>query len=353
MTLQGSFFQFSAGDGWESLRGFDISPESAKQETEGAMAVLDRGKDNNLYVVQAVKGYQDETIDPNNAEGSIQSLCWMLPRLEQRDKNLVVPRLARVYETAEDDAVRNAIERNVQKLPSIYEALVKMDQYEFTFAMQAQLATDLVCDPDFGGTEEELYALRQGLGLRSPSQEFWGPIGELTSNIPVEEKISLLGYIVPCFASDDPEQEAALRDYVTGLKPTYTTLRSKCPDLAESDIEMLGAELLAYEILKPGRSSKEDFAAWLATMTGEELKDMLTVRKSYREIAKEELAEYKEERTEAEARRQDYLRRKEEQKEEATKVRSMVFNPRTEKFELYDNPNKDNGERKKWFGFGP
>ena len=318
------------------------------------MALLDRGKENNLYVVQGVKGFQDEKIDPENPERSIQSLCWMLPVLEQRDKALVVPRLARVYETVEDDAVRSAIERNTQKLPDIYKALIKMDQYAFTFAMQAQLAVDLICDPDYGGTEEELLSLRQGLGLRTPSKEFWAPIGELTANIPIEDKISLLGYMVPCFGSDDPEQEAALQDFVSGLKPTYATLRSKCPSLPESDIELLGAELLAYEILKPGRSTKEDFANWLAALTGEELLDMLKMRKSYRNTARAELEEYKKEQADLEARRQDYLKRMEEQKEWATNERSMIFNPRSQKFELFDNPNKEeNKKKKKWFGFGP
>lgn len=352
LLSQGSFFQFSAGDGWESLRGFDISPESSKKEVSGPMSLLDRGKNNNLYVVQAIKGYQDERINPENPEKSIQSLCWMLPVLEQRDKDLVVPRLARAYETVEDEAIRSAIERNIPKLPAIYEALIKMDQYEFTFAMQSQLAADLVADPDFGGTDEEILALKQGLGLRTPSEEFWLPIGQLTSQVPVQDKISLLGYIVPCFGSDDAEQEEALQNFVSGLKPTYATLRAKCPSLSESDIEFLGAELLAYEILKPGRSSKEDFAAWLATLTGEELMDMLSVRKSYRDIARSELEEFKKERAKEEAERQDYLRRMEEQKENAAKERSMVFNPRSQKFELYDNPNKEK-EEKKWFGFGP
>lgn len=316
------------------------------------MALLDRGKNNNIYVVQAIKGYQDEAINPENPEKSIQSLCWMLPVLEQRDKDLVVPRLARVYQMAQDDAVRSAIERNIQKLPAIYEALVKMDQYAFSFSMQAQLAADLISDPDYGGTEEELLALRQGLGLRKPSKEFWQPIGELTSKIPVEEKISLLSYIVPCFGSDDPEQEAALQDFVTGLKPTYALLRSKCPQLSESDIELLGAELLAYEILKPGRSSKEGFSAWLGSLTGDELVEMLGVRKSYREMARVELQEYKKERAKAEAQRQEYLKRMEEQKEKAAKERTLVFNPRSQKFEVYDNPNLKK-EKKGFFGFGP
>lgn len=316
------------------------------------MSLLDRGKNNNAYVVQAVKGYQDEKIDPEDPEKSIQSLCWMLPVLEQRDKDLVVPRLARVYQTVQDDAIRSAIERNTQKLPAIYEALIKMDQYSFSFGMQAQLAVDLVCDPDYGGTEEELLSLRQGLGLRTPSEEFWAPIGELTANIPVEDKISLLGYMVPCFGSDDPEQEAALQDFVSGLKPTYAILKSKCPSLSQSEIELLGAELLAYEILKPGRSSKKDFADWLATLTGDELLEMLKVRNSYRKMARAELDEYKKDQDDKEAKRQDYLKRMEEQKQVAAQERSMVFNPRAQKFELYDNPNKKE-EKKKWFGFGP
>jgi hypothetical protein len=348
--LQGSFFHFSAGDGWESLLGFDISPETAKQQAEGPMAILDRGKNNNLYVVQAIKGFQDDKVDPENLERSIQSLTWMLPGMEQRDKDLVVPRISRAYQTVENEAVRSAIERNIPKLPAVYEALSKMDQYAFTFSMQAQLATDLICDPDFGGTEEELLALREGLGLRTPTPEFWGPMGELTAAVPVEEKISLLGHIVPCFGSDDPEQETALQDFVSGLKPTFAVVRAKCPDLEEGDIELLGSELLAYEILKPGRSSKMDFSTWMATLTGEELLEMLSARKSYRVTAQQLLGEYKEEQVDAEAKRQDYLQRMEEQKKQANLERSMVFNPRTQKFEVFDNPNKE--EKKGFFGFG-
>jgi hypothetical protein len=332
------------------LLGFDISPESAKEKAEGPLAILDRGKNNHIYVVQAIKGFQDDKIDPENLERSIQSLTWMLPSMEQRDKDLVVPRLARAYETVENAAVRSAIARNIPKLPGVYQALSKMDQYAFTHNMQAQLATDLVCDPDFGGTEEELLALREGLGLRTPTPEFWEPMGELTGAMPIEEKISLLGHIVPCFGSDDPEQEAALQDFVLGLKPTCAVVRAKCPDLEEADVQLLGAELLAYEILKPGRSSKIDFSTWMATLTGEELLEMLSARKSYRVTAKHLLEEYKEEQAETEAKRQEYLDNMEEQKKKASLARSMVFNPRTEKFEVFDNPNKE--EKKGFFGFG-
>ena len=37
MWVCGSFFQFSAGEGWEGLKGFDISPEGARKEDDKNM----------------------------------------------------------------------------------------------------------------------------------------------------------------------------------------------------------------------------------------------------------------------------------------------------------------------------
>ncbi|MGB0733857.1 MAG: hypothetical protein ACPGPF_08820, partial [Pontibacterium sp.] len=46
MWVAGSFFQFSAGEGWTSLKGFDISPEGAKKidESEGVLDKLKQDK---------------------------------------------------------------------------------------------------------------------------------------------------------------------------------------------------------------------------------------------------------------------------------------------------------------------
>lgn len=164
MWIAGSFFQFSAGDGWEKLLGFDISPESAKANLEknSPLDLFKKGKENNMYVVQASKGVQDEEIDEENPAKSINSKMWMMPTLEDRDKKLVVPRLARGYKRAISEQKKKAVAENVVLLPKIYEALVKMDQFAFTFSMQSQLAADLVMDPDFNGNDEQIAALRQG-----------------------------------------------------------------------------------------------------------------------------------------------------------------------------------------------
>ena len=37
-----------------------------------------------------------------------------------------------------------------------------MDQFAFTFGMQAQLATDLITDPGYNGNDEQILALKMG-----------------------------------------------------------------------------------------------------------------------------------------------------------------------------------------------
>mmetsp|Transcript_35369 Transcript_35369/g.101894 ORF Transcript_35369/g.101894 Transcript_35369/m.101894 type:complete len:647 (-) Transcript_35369:31-1971(-) len=338
MWIAGSFFQFSAGDGWENLLAFDISPESAKANLEqsGPFDMFKKGKENNMYVVQATKGVQDETIDEENPAKSINSKMWMMPTLEERDKQLVVPRLARAYKTATTDDRKKAVAEHVSLLPKIYEALVKMDQFAFTFSMQSQLAADLVMDPGFDGNDEQITALKQGLGLRTPSPEFWQPVGQTTANMAIEDKINLLAYLVPRFGSGNPEQEKALLAFASGLEPTFELIRSKCPGMAASDVELLGTELLCSEILVPGRSTKHEFAAWLDAMTESDLKEILESRKVPKKAAASELAEFREAREQEEREREELRRKYEEQVRKAREERSMAFNPKTGKFEAIE-----------------
>ncbi|GKY92359.1 hypothetical protein MPSEU_000206800 [Mayamaea pseudoterrestris] len=339
MWITGSFFQFSAGDGWTDLIGFDISPESAKKIDRGGANplanIVKQGKDNNIFVVQAYKAYQSDSIDPSSLEDSINSLTWMLPTLEARDKKLVVPRLARNYELSVNDEIKKAIEQNVALLPIVYEPLVKMDQFAFTFSMQAQLAADLISDPGFDGNDEQMTALRQGLGLLKPSPEFWAPVGEYTNALDLEAKVNLLAYIVPRFGTGRQEQEDALKAFVTALKPTYAVVRSKCHDLSESDIQLLGTELLAAEILTPGVATREEFALWLSAMSADEMREILDIRKSFPQMAKSELNDYRQAIAQQQQQREEYTVKMKEQIKEAKKNRKIFLNPKTQKMEVY------------------
>lgn len=158
----GSFFQFSAGEGWDRLQGFDISPDNANKN-EGIMRIMESNKKMNIFAVQAVKVAPDATIDSQNAEKSFRTKMWVLPVLEERDKQLLAPRLARIYlQKMHDPKHRMSVESKVELLPKVYGVLVKMDQFSFSFSMQAQLAADLIADPDFNANDLQIRALKMG-----------------------------------------------------------------------------------------------------------------------------------------------------------------------------------------------
>merc|ERR1711862_592024 len=101
--------------------------------------------------------------------------------------------------------------------------------------MQAQLAANLISDIDFNANEDQIIALKEGLGLRTPSKNFWEPVGQLTSAMDVEDKINLLSYLVPRFGSGNQD---SLDAFVNGMTPTFSYIRDKCPLLPESDVQV-------------------------------------------------------------------------------------------------------------------
>ena len=166
MYVAGSFFQFSAGEGWTGLKGFDISPEGAKKpdaDNNPFNFGNNGAQPQNMYVVQAVKNTVAESIDEEDPEESIKSFMWIMPTLEDRDKKLVAPRIARSFLHYNND---DYLIQQMQYLPKIYDVLIKMDQFAFPFNLQAQLASDLITDRDFNANDHQLTALKMGLGLR-------------------------------------------------------------------------------------------------------------------------------------------------------------------------------------------
>lgn len=351
MWVCGSFFQFSAGEGWDGLKGFDISPDDArKEETNGQnlLSKLNPNKSNNndnkppgAFVVQARKAIPPNMIHESsnggagdgNVELFVRSRLWTMPTLEDRDKKLVAPRLARAYESLSTSEEKELMIHHIDALSRVYASLIKMDQFAFTFSMQAQLAADLVGDTKFTGNEVQIANLKMGLGLRKPSKEFWAPVGKATSLMTPEDKVNLLAYIVPRFGSNDVVQERCLEAFVSGLEPTFAIVRSKCPTLNESDVQLLGSELLATEILEPGRCTREQFAIWLNALTEVDLQFILTKRKGYKKEAMQELELFREEREADDKRKEERREKLMEQVKIARESRTVFFNPRTGKLE--------------------
>jgi len=159
------------------------------------------------------------------------------------------------------------------------------------------------------------------------------PVGQNTAAMTAEDKINLLSYIVPRFGSESAEQEAALEAFVDGMKPTFAAIRSKCPDLSEQDVQLLGTELLASEILIPGRSTREEFAAWVGALTDAEMNVILAARKRSKEEAKAELDQFRADRKAQEEAAELVQKKMREQVQKAREERTMIFNPQTGKME--------------------
>lgn len=178
------------------------------------------------------------------------------------------------------------------------------------------------------------------MGLRTPSPDFWALVGQRTAAMVPEDKVNLLAHIIPRFGSGNPEQEEALQAFVAGLEPTFDVVRSKCPTMSEADVQLVGTELLAAEILQPGRSTKKEFALWVSSLTEEELTEMVATRKSYKEKAKTEMKQFQDERQAEQERIEEQRRKMIEQQKKAREERSMVFNPQTGKMEPVEQKKK-------------
>ena len=163
--VTGSFFKFSAGNGWANLKGFDVSPEGAKAVTDTGSPldkVFGNNKPKNMYIVQARKESVKEVIDENDVEGSFSSKLWLTPTLESRDKELVSASLASIYKSNVSNDRKLAATNKMDYLPKIYEYLIKMDQFAFPFNLQAELACNLISEPSFVANDQQIDALRSG-----------------------------------------------------------------------------------------------------------------------------------------------------------------------------------------------
>jgi hypothetical protein len=151
-----------------------------------------------------------------------------------------------------------------------------------------------------------------------------------------EDKVNLLAHLIPRFGSGNPAQEDALEAFVTGMEPTFAYLRSRFPSWSARDIQLLGTELLASEVLKPGHSSRADFAKWLAALSDGEFLSILEDRKKPRATAAAELKEYKSAMEEYERKQKEEQEELKAQIETARENRAIEFNIRTGKFEVVE-----------------
>jgi SAM-dependent methyltransferase len=331
MWVIGSFFQFSAGEGWEGLKGFDVSPKEAVELNLVNKLLQGDNAPTKMFVVQARKEMVSDAVKEGEELKYFKAKLYMSPTMEDRDKQLLAPRLVRLYKNMrkrrmekmgmESNSINNGsttrnenesdneeiLPKNLKLLPEIYKILIKMDQFAFPFNLQAQLATDLIGNSRFTGSEIQLLALSRGLGLTELDSKFWPIIGSQTGEMEAADRVNLLAHIVPEFSSDNNSNAATagtdasleLMSFASGLEATYASIRErnikteKKDYLSEAEVQMLGTELLACEVLS-GSSSRRDFAAYVSELTSEELEGILKERKQCNIESREEMIFLKE-----------------------------------------------------------
>ena len=89
--------------------------------------------DTNNRMGKESKNAQDDEIDALDPKKSFKSRMWVVPTLEEHHKKLLAPRLTRSYNSLKTQEDKDALAKNVESLPTIYESLIKMDQFAFTF----------------------------------------------------------------------------------------------------------------------------------------------------------------------------------------------------------------------------
>mmetsp|Transcript_34830 Transcript_34830/g.107796 ORF Transcript_34830/g.107796 Transcript_34830/m.107796 type:complete len:600 (-) Transcript_34830:56-1855(-) len=330
LWVVGSYFHFSAGApaaamvaddseiaknmwgaGWRGLRGydyFDAAEDAGKNpaaQLAGAATKLTQAG-TPLFVVQA-----DRALDvPSTASAAQQcdAALWAAEKMDEDDKRLCATRLlGMIEEYAPGDSAKQAsVARAAAKhLPELYETLKPMEVV-IASPLLAQLAANLA--PSWGAAAQRT-ALREGLGVAAPRDKFWKPLGNVTANLSIDDKLWLLLDVLPHYLSCGDDADAvppALAGLLrasgdagwdaSGVLPrAIAIVQEKVPDLVEPrETQLVATDLACREYLADAfgsstlaeAASKGDaFIAWLETQDASSLKEALADRKDYRDKA--------------------------------------------------------------------
>ena len=113
-------------------------------------------------------------------------------------------------------------------------------------------------DPNFAANDAHANNAKMGLGPLKPSKELWAPVAGLTAVTTSEDKVDLPACIGPRFGEVRQRRRGAgggVGSLRLGIGTVFTAIRSKCHATEEGDAQLLGSQLFASHVLKPGRST--------------------------------------------------------------------------------------------------
>lgn len=234
--IAGSYFQYSAGDGWDNVEGYDLLGSTGS----GSM-VFDGDKMKNVegaaYTVMAnkIKISPFGSHDFSAYNFSRGTLAGLSADIEEEDREFCSLRIATEYERKDSEAERMHLLSSIGKLASIYDILKEVKNLVIPNAVKAMLAVFVM--EQWNNTEEQREAMKKGLGIEKPD-EYWTALGAVTSAMPPREKILFLADVIPQVGTNANIPQ--LPDFFQDLSPR---IRAKLPDLEESNLQIFVADM--------------------------------------------------------------------------------------------------------------
>jgi hypothetical protein len=213
--ITGSYFHYSAGDGWVNIEGFDLFNSTGSKEME--FKKENEGEGTTAFVVSAEKLLF--VINATNPLEYINNIMLGAKNLETDDRLFVSNRLATDYMLAGDDTKKQEeVLSYVERVTSIYVHLREVKALVIPSPIKAMLAVLLAPKWDntignyipllthsftyrFHYSIDQINALRCGLGL-NPSDEYWKAVSSLTAGMIPRNKIIFLANIIPLFGKN-------------------------------------------------------------------------------------------------------------------------------------------------------
>jgi len=280
MYVIGSYFQFSAG-GWSQLKGYDLTDEATKNSNRFLNMDPLSKKSANLFVVSCVRSPK-----PGAEAGPLRQMqaeLWETTYMQPDDRRLCAERIHAMYQLADTSEEKDRYFNAIYRLNEIYDILKVMNKV-LPAPIMALFAANLA--PNWTNSDAEKEALREGLGLTNPREEFWKPLGAATTNLQAEDKIWLLVDIIPYFAPGNEKGKAVLMTLPAVMADVAAVLKEKAPDLDDAEVELLSSDLALTEYLFiEEEEERAKFGPWLKdTVTNIDIKAMLKNRQGYKDV---------------------------------------------------------------------
>jgi hypothetical protein len=129
-----------------------------------------------------------------------------------------------------------------------------------------------------------MLGLKQGLGLETPSEEFWLPLGKATQEIHPEDRVLLIAEFTPLLGT--PEESVALRA-ISMLPDIISMISQRLPAASKEDVQLLATDLIITDFLPTdiSGSERDGFLDWLRGAKPEQMAEWLQGRKGYKQAA--------------------------------------------------------------------